>query len=250
MTMRTVPLRRVPGDSIVHRLWAGTKLIVVLALGILTWVLPSWPALGLVAAVVVITALIAGIPLGAIPRPPWWFWGLIAIGAAMNSTVAGWAGLIVFLRATALGLVLVASSVLVIWTTPMAEIAPALAKLMAPLRRLRMPVDEWAVAIALCLRGLPLLIEEMRILRAVHRLRPKSPPDADHPSAQMGIIDMIVSAMSSALRRSSEMAEAITARGGTGRLTAYESRPGRLDAVILVIVFLGCAAAVAATIVL
>jgi hypothetical protein len=27
----------------------------------------------------------------------------------------------------------------------MAEIAPALAKLMAPLRRLRMPVDEWAV---------------------------------------------------------------------------------------------------------
>lgn len=67
MTMRTVPLRRVPGDSIVHRLWAGTKLIVVLALGILTWVLPSWPALGLVAAVVVITALIAGIPLGAIP---------------------------------------------------------------------------------------------------------------------------------------------------------------------------------------
>ncbi|HMS74412.1 MAG TPA: energy-coupling factor transporter transmembrane protein EcfT, partial [Gordonia sp. (in: high G+C Gram-positive bacteria)] len=52
------------------------------------------------------------------------------------------------------------------------------------------------------------------------------------------------------LRRSSEMAEAITARGGTGRLTAYESRPGRLDAVILVIVFLGCAAAVAATIVL
>ena len=66
----------------------------------------------------------------------------------------------------------------------------------------------------------------------------------------MGIIDMIVSAMSSALRRSSEMAEAITARGGTGRLTAYESRPGRLDAVILVIVFLGCAAAVAATIVL
>ncbi len=257
MTMRTVPLRRVPGDSIVHRLWAGTKLVVVLALGVLTWVLPSWPALGLVAAIVVITALIAGIPLGAIPRPPWWFWGLIAIGAAMNSTVAGWAGLIVFLRATALGLILVASSVLVIWTTPMAEIAPALAKLMSPLRKLRLPVDEWAVAIALCLRGLPLLIEEMRILRAVHRLRPKAPPDADHPSAQMGVIDMqmgvidmIVSAMSSALRRSSEMAEAITARGGTGRLTAYESRPGRLDAVILTVVFLGCVAAVITTIML
>ena len=35
MTMRTVPLRRVPGDSIVHRLWAGTKLGVVLVVSLL-----------------------------------------------------------------------------------------------------------------------------------------------------------------------------------------------------------------------
>lgn len=249
MTMRMVPLRQVPGDSFVHRLWAGTKLLIVLILGVMTWVLPSWPALGMVAAVVVITALIAGIPLGALPRPPWWFWGLIALGVAVNASF-GLAAVVVFLRAVVLGLVLVASSILVIWTTPMAEVAPALAKLMRPLRILRLPVDEWAVAIALCLRGLPMLIDELRMLRAAHRLRPTAKGRSDHPSAEMGIMDMITAAMSSALRRSAEMAEAITARGGTGRLTAYPSGPGRADALALVVIGLACAVAITLTVVL
>lgn len=249
MTMRMVPLRQVPGDTFVHRLWAGTKLLIVLILGVMTWVLPSWPALGMVAAVVVITALIAGIPLGALPRPPWWFWGLIALGVAVNASF-GLAAVVVFLRAVVLGLVLVASSILVIWTTPMAEVAPALAKLMRPLRILRLPVDEWAVAIALCLRGLPMLIDELRMLRAAHRLRPTAKGRSDHPSAEMGIMDMITAAMSSALRRSAEMAEAITARGGTGRLTAYPSGPGRADAVALVVIGLACAVAITLTVVL
>ncbi|QTI69760.1 energy-coupling factor transporter transmembrane component T family protein [Gordonia polyisoprenivorans] len=249
MTMRTVPLRQVPGDSVIHRLWAGTKLLVVLVLSVMTWVLPSWPALGMVAAVLVITALIAGIPLGAIPRPPWWFWGLLLIGAAVNAAVSV-AAVVVFARATALGLVLVATSILVIWTTPLADVAPAIATLMRPLRWLRLPVDEWAVSIALCLRGLPMLIEELRLLRAAHRLRPTAPADSGHPAAEMGIIDMVVAAMSSALRRAEEMAEAITARGGTGRLTAYPSRPHRRDWVVLGIVAVACAGAITATVML
>ena len=249
MSVRTIPLRQVPGDSMVHRLWAGTKLIVVLMLSVMTWVLPSWPSLGMVAAFVVITAIAAGIPLGAIPRPPWWFWGLIIAGGLLN-VMFGPAALIVYLRAVTLGLVLVASSILVIWTTPMADIAPAIATLMRPLRIFRLPVDEWAVAIALCLRGMPMLIDELRMLRAAHRLRPSAPPRSGHPAAEMGVLDMITAAMSSALRRSSEMAEAITARGGTGRLAAYPSRPGRTDAVVLTVVGVACAAAITVTILL
>ncbi|MFT4126823.1 MAG: energy-coupling factor transporter transmembrane protein EcfT [Gordonia sp. (in: high G+C Gram-positive bacteria)] len=248
MSMRTVPLRQVPGDSVIHRLWAGTKLLILLILGVMTWVLPSWPALGMVAAIVVITVLMAGIPLGAIPRPPWWFWGLLGIGLAANAAF-GPEAMIVFARAIMVGLVLVASSILVIWTTPLAEIAPAIAVLLRPLRLLRLPVDEWAVSVALCLRGLPLLIEELRLLRAAHRLRPTAPADSGHPAAEMGIIDVVVAAMSSALRRAEEMAEAITARGGTGRLTAYPSRPGWTDAVVLTVVVVACIAAVVVTVV-
>lgn len=246
MTMRAIPLRQVPGDSIVHRLWAGTKLIVVLVLGIMTWVLPTWPSLGFVAAVMLLTAVLAGIPFGALPRPPWWFWALIGVGVAVNAAF-GLASVITFLRAITLGLVLVASSILVIWTTPMAEIAPAIARLMWPLRKLRMPVDEWAVSIALCLRGLPLLIEELRLLIAVHRLRPTAPARSGHPAAEMGIMDMVTAAMSSALRRSAEMGEAITARGGTGRLTAEKAGPHRRDVVTLIVIGIACAVAITLT---
>ena len=131
-----------------------------------------------------------------------------------------------------------------------AKSAPALARLMRPLRWLRLPVDEWAVAIALCLRGLPLLIEELRMLRAAHRLRPTAKGRSDHPSAEMGIMDLITAAMSSALRRSAEMSEAITARGGTGRLTAHQAGPGRADVVALIVIGLACAVAITVTLVL
>ncbi|NMO04384.1 energy-coupling factor transporter transmembrane protein EcfT [Gordonia sp. TBRC 11910] len=247
MTMRTVPLRQVPGDSVIHRLWAGTKLVIVLILGIMTWVLPSWPALGFVAGVVVVTAVVAGIPLGAIPRPPWWMLGLVAAGVVISASVSGVAGGVVFLRAAMLAVVVVATSILVIWTTPMADIAPALASLMRPLRWLRLPVDEWAVAIALCLRGLPMLIDELRILRAAYRMRPRSKAGGGHPSAQLTLLDMVTAAMSNALRRSAEMAEAITVRGGTGSLVAHPSRPHRRDAVALSVVVAAGAAVIVAS---
>ncbi|MGO3325025.1 energy-coupling factor transporter transmembrane component T family protein [Gordonia sp. (in: high G+C Gram-positive bacteria)] len=247
--MQIPMLRQIPGDSPIHRLWAGTKLIVILVLGLMTWILPSWPALGFVAVCLIVFALIAGIPVGALPRPPWWFWALMVVGVAWSWVARGSDGGLTALRAVLLGLVVVAMSVLVVWTTPVAELAPAIAVLMRPLRWLRLPVDEWAVTIALSLRGLPLLIDEMRLLWAAHKLRPKSKAASGHPSAELGVIDIIVAAMSSAMRRSAEMSEAITARGGTGRLTAYPSRPGRLDAVVLVVFFVVSAGVAAAAIV-
>ena len=37
-------LRHVPGNSPVHRMWAGTKLLVVAGIGIAIVAQPSWPA--------------------------------------------------------------------------------------------------------------------------------------------------------------------------------------------------------------
>ncbi|WP_026918526.1 energy-coupling factor transporter transmembrane component T family protein [Gordonia shandongensis] len=247
--MKVPMLRQIPGDSPVHRLWAGSKLIIIFVLGVMTWVLPAWPGLGFVALCLLVFVLVARIPLGALPRPPWWFWGIMVATVVWSWIARGVDGGLVTLRGVVLGLLVLAMSVLVVWTTPMAELAPALARLMSPLRILRLPVDEWAVTIALTLRGLPLLVEEVRLLWAAHRMRPRSKAGTDHPSAEPSVLDIVVAAMSSAMRRSSDMAEAITARGGTGRLTAYRSRPGRLDAVVLGVFAVGCAVAVTTSIV-
>ena len=86
----------------------------------------------------------------------------------------GLGGLLKFLRITALSIVLLGLGGMVSWTTNVAEIAPAVAKLGRPLRALRVPVDDWAVALSLALRAFPMLIDEFRILYAARSLRPKA----------------------------------------------------------------------------
>lgn len=239
--MTTVVLREVPRSSPIHRLWAGTKLVAVLLMSITSVVAPAWPALGIVFALLVLAAVVAHVPITAVPRPPWWIWALFGLGALINLPIGGSAVLLYF-RATLFVLVLLGASMMIGWTTSMSQIAPAVATLGAPLRKLKLPVDEWAIAVALSLRSLPLLIEEMRTLNAARRLRPKPVVNS---AADNSLVDIVTTVMSVAIRRADEMGEAITARGGTGMITATDARFKVSDAVTLAVVTLACAAAVA-----
>lgn len=237
--MSTVLLRRVPVVSPVHNLWAGTKMIAAFLISLLLMILPSWPILGIMIVFLIAIGLVARLPLGVLPRLPLLFWLLIGLGALINVPVGG-AAVLRYAQVVVFGLILVAASMLIAWTTPMSEIAPALATLGRPLRRLRVPVDELAVVVALTLRGLPLLLEEIRILRAARRLRPK--PDLLHRTTDP-VIDILTAAMAVSTRRAGELGEAITARGGTGQLTARPATPGPGDAFALAVVIVVCAAA-------
>jgi energy-coupling factor transport system permease protein len=234
----TMVLREVPGDSVVHRLWAGTKLIAAGALSVLLMALPTWPTLGLVAGFLIVTGAVAGVPPSALPRPPRWVWALIALGGALNAVV-GTAALVNYIQTVVLASLLFVGALVISWTTPMSDVAPAIATLARPLRRLGVPVDEWAVALALCLRSLPMLLEEMRVLRAARRLRPHNLAQyrdrREHP-----LVDIITATMAVSLRRAGELGEAITARGGTGQLAAHPTAPRRADAVALTTVALVC----------
>jgi energy-coupling factor transport system permease protein len=240
--MSPVLFRQVPVSSPVHSLWAGTKMIAAFLISLVLMFLPSWPVLGVMVAFLLLVGVVARLPLGTLPRLPWWFWALLGVGALVNVPVGG-AAVLRYAQIAAFGLVMIAASFLIAWTTPMGDIAPALAKLGAPLRKLRLPVDEWAVVAALTLRGLPLLLDEMRVLRAARKLRPK--PDLVHRATQNALIDILTAAMVVSTRRAGELGEAITARGGTGQLTAHPSSPGRRDAIALAVVVAVCLGSVA-----
>ena len=222
-------LRLVPGDTPVHRLWAGTKLIVAAELALAASVSPSWFTLGVITGLVLIGLLVAGIPLGAFPRLPRGLYGLILLGLVLDAVSttppvvhvgplpisAGALGDAA--RFLALAVVLIISAALVGWTTPLGTVAPALARLGAPLRRLRLPVDEWVVAIGLALRCLPLLVDEMRTLAAARRLRHHG--HEERRSARRAVLeihDLVSTAIIVSLRRARDLADAITARGGIG----------------------------------
>ena len=226
-------LRLVPGDSAIHRLWAGTKLLVAAELALMVSISPTWPMVAVVAAAVALELLVARIPLGAFPRLPNWFFAVFAISALLSlwsttkpiTHVGGIAlslgGLDEWARFAVLAIELVVSGALVGWTTPLGEIAPALARLGRPFRRLHIPIDEWVIAIALAIRCLPLLIDEIRLLGAARRLRSHDHerPARDHPraavrNALMETHDLLSTALVVSIRRARDLADAIEARGG------------------------------------
>lgn len=249
--MSSVILREVPVDSPVHRLWAGTKMIGVFVVSVLLMFIPSWALLGVAFVFLAAVFVLAKLPLGTLPRFPWLVWVGIAIGAAINVPV-GTSALLQYARVVFFGFLLLGASFLVAWTTPMGEIAPALAKLGAPLKKIgwtrggvrhTVPVDEWAVVVALTLRGLPLLLEEMRVLRAARKLRPKD--SLLHRASDNPLVDILTASMAVSSRRAGELGEAITTRGGTGELTARPGKPGRGDAVAFGVMALVCGLGIA-----
>ncbi|OBI53480.1 hypothetical protein A5707_11450 [Mycobacterium kyorinense] len=260
-----VLLRPIPRGSVVHDLWAGTKLVVVFTISVLLTFYPGWVSIGLVAALILVAARIAHIPRGVLPSVPRWLWIMVAIGGLtaafagghpviqVGTTTLGLGGLLNFLRITALSIVLLGLGAMVSWTTNVAEIAPAVATLGRPLRWLRVPVDEWAVALALALRAFPMLIEEFRVLYAARRLRPKQIPHSRRARRRrraLELIDLLATAITVTLRRADEMGDAITARGGTGQISAAPSRPKLVDWVALSIAMVVCGAALAAELIL
>ena len=239
-----VLLRPVPGTSVIHELWAGTKLISVFVISLLLAFYPGWFAIGVMAALVVVVIRLAHIPRGVLPSIPRWLWILLLLGA-VTATLGGgepvlhlWAvdlevgGLLKFLRFTLLSIVLLAMGALVSWTTNVADVAPAVATLGRPLRLLRIPVDDWAVALALSLRAFPMLLDEFRLLYASRRLRPRPVlPDGRARRRRWAteLVDLLAAGITVALRRADEMGDAITARGGTGQISAAPSRPRKAD---------------------
>lgn len=257
---QVVLLRPVPGSSVIHELWAGTKLLVVALIGVLLTFYPGWVPIGAVALLIALAATLARIPRGVLPSIPRVLWVLLALGAvtaalgggspvvSLGTVDVGLGGLLYFLRVTALSIVLLGLGAMVSWTTNVAEVAPAVATLGRPLRALRIPVADWAVALALALRAFPMLLEEFRVLYAARRMRPQ---DADGDGRNRvrrwatELVDLMAAAITVALRRADEMGDAITARGGAGQFSAKPSRPRGRDWLAFAIVAAVCGTALA-----
>lgn len=233
-------LRHVPGNSPLHRMWAGTKLLAVGGVGIAVVAEPSWPAQGVAAAVLAAALLACRVPLTAVPRPPKWFFYAIAFAGFLALTAGGkpeihtpgiaigFGGLIDWIRFTTLTVLVLGYAVVLGWTTHLADLGPALTRLFAPLRLLRFPVDEIVAAVTLCVRCLPLLVDELRTLYAVRRLRHPEVPTTLKEEV-VNLHDLLVGALVSALRRARELADAIEGRGGVGPALRLPVRLGLPD---------------------
>lgn len=110
-------------------------------------------------------------------------------------------------------LTLFACSILLTMTTSPIALIEGLTRLLTPLRWLRLPVDDFALMLLIALRFIPTLIEEVELL-----VKAQTSRGADYTHGRVrerlqSLIALFVPFISSTLRRASELATALDARG-------------------------------------
>jgi energy-coupling factor transporter transmembrane protein EcfT len=237
-------LRYVPGSGPLHRAWAGSKIVSLALVSVALVFWPSWGASGLAGSVLLVGFLAARLPRGVLPRLPRWVILVLLLGAVLALTSGtkpyvslaglrvGLGGLNLWAEFWVLGIEILALAALLAWTTPLSDLAPALGRLFSPFRRLHLPIDEVVATIALGIRCLPLLIEEVRVLTAARRTR-RPEPLRGAKEISGAIEETMFTALSSALRRAGELAEAMEARGGVAAPPPETHRLARVDWAIL-----------------
>lgn len=222
--------RTLPWESAMSRMWPGTKVICLMVLTTALLLRPTWSTLATVGVVLLAGSLAARVPPSALPRLPLWFWSGI-VGGMVGATLGG--GLWIFVRSLVLAALVVWGSMLLIWSTRPEHLTPAFRTLMAPLRLVRLPVDEWAASMGLALRGLPTLRDEAGAVADTARLRSGGRPDIGVRPALRLMVDVVTATLSSASRRAADTGRAMTLRGGVPAPTREQVHVGWRDAVAL-----------------
>jgi energy-coupling factor transporter ATP-binding protein EcfA2 len=240
--IRTV-MRTLPGSSPAHRLWAGTKIGMLLALAVVPSVDPSWPTLAAAALVLAAWAVAGRVPRGAWPKLPPWLLLVVGGSAALTAlgnepplvSVLGFTISLGGLNQAALflGIMLISliGSTILVWTTPISAIPPLLQRLTAWGRHVRLPLARLSAAIALGLRLAPMLLDDSRtILHLLGQRRRSRPGDRESWRQRLSrFTNGAFIACAAAVRRAAETGDALTARGGIGTIAGPDQRPGVRD---------------------
>jgi energy-coupling factor transporter transmembrane protein EcfT len=128
-------------------------------------------------------------------------------------------------------------ALLFIWTTALTEIPPLLQRIAdVGVRHTWLPLTQWTTTISLGLRLLPILREECVVVLKMISQRVDPGPVRCREAVRNRrdrTVHGIVLCCATAVRRSAEMGDAITARGGLGAVAHTDRRPGRWDALVL-----------------
>lgn len=242
-----------PGDSVLHRLDPRSKLVASLIF--MTCVLLAvTPLLILCYAVLCLSAVVVSkIPpaniLGSLKPFSWLF--LVTFGihlfttggvplfgdSALGITLTREGLVKAFVFTSRLGLLLVLAGVFTMTTTPV-EIADSLDRLLAPLKRLKLPVNEFVLMVSIALRFLPILVNEANRVKSAQLSRGLS-LQGNLVRRVKSMLPMILPLFVSAIRRAEDLAVAMEARSyvsGAERTSFRRLKFGAGDYGLLVLV--------------
>jgi energy-coupling factor transport system permease protein len=134
---------------------------------------------------------------------------------------------------------LFAFSLLVTMTTSPVALIEGLTMLLAPLRKLKLPVDDFALMSLLALRFIPTLLEEMEQLTKAQTARGADLTHGTIAERVQSLTMLFTPMIQGTFRRAAELATALEARGyvSDGRQTMlHETKFGRVDYTVIAVV--------------
>ncbi len=249
-----------PSDSLVHRLDGRTKILLSTIFIISIFFCKSLTSFAFALGVTVLLVLLSRIPFRIVfrslraitfilvftfiinvfltdgegtPLIDWWIFEVYAEGI--------WNALFIAVRILCL---ILASSILISFTTTPIQLTYAIESLLSPLKKIKVPVHDFAMMMSIVLRFIPALSQETEKIMTAQKSR-----GADFESGLLiqrakALIPILIPLFVSAFRRSDELATAMECRcyhGGEGRTRMTVTRMKAIDFVFLALM-LACVA--------
>ncbi|MDO4903293.1 MAG: energy-coupling factor transporter transmembrane component T [Limosilactobacillus sp.] len=217
----------VPGDSVMHRLDPRTKLLMCFAYVVLVFCVNSWATcllmlVSLLAAIVasrvspklywsgikplawIIMITVAFQVLFSAGGKVYWHWGIMTV--THDGLISA---LIIFFRF----MVIVTASTVLTATTPTLRVADALAWMMQPLKKIKVPVNQITLMISIALRFIPTIANEATKIANAQRSRGMNLDEGNIFKRLMRMIPILIPLFVDAFKRAEELATAMEARG-------------------------------------
>lgn len=229
-----------PADSLVHKMDARVKILVIIAYIVAVFLVQSFHFLGFASCLlfVIIATLCAKVPFLRVLRSIKGILFFIIFSAVLQiffnkngNELFSWS----FIYITDIGLlnagfivaritlVVLGASLLTLTTSPV-ELADGIESLLYPLKFIKFPVHEFALIMSIALRFIPTLLDETdRIIKA------QKARGADFESGNLfkrakALIPVLIPLLISSFRRADELADAMDARcyAGSKNRTRYK----------------------------
>ena len=260
--MRATVAQYYPGESPLHRLDPRTKIVATTVMAVALFTRDSFTALAVYAAAAVVAIALSRVPLNWFWRgmkPVLWLVGLTFLAQVLfvpgdaffrlGPLRLSWHGLELagYLSLRLIVLVLL-GSLLPLTTSPIA-LTDGLAWLTRPLRRLRVPTEEFAVMVTIALRFIPTLLAELETIMRAQRARGADFSHGGPLRRARALVPVLVPLFVVSFRRADDLALAMEARcfvPGARRTRLHPLRAGVEDWVTLLVVAVVVAAAIVA----
>lgn len=243
-----------PGDSLLHRMDARVKIILLFFYIVGIFLFDNNICYGLNTALAVLLVFLSGVSPRMVVKsikPLWWI--LILTFVIQLFTVPGevlaklwifnitYEGLVKgFLISLRLVLLIGVSSLLMLTTSPL-MLTDALESLFRPLKRFGFPAHELAMMMTIALRFIPTLMEETDKIIKAQKSRGSDIGEGNFLAKVKSMIPILVPLFISAFRRADDLAMAMEARcyhGGEGRTCMKAMRMHNVDGRAIVVMSL------------